>query len=215
MDQLIAIDFEHAAIDAASAAFLRMAFAGCYFRPGQSVYRNLDQRGIHGKHVRDPDYKIRARTPSAIAFPPVGGAVAGFEMVGPLFENDEHGLIAYFARTYVGRRVGAGRMPPLLGIDLRNVRNRTGAVVLWANNAVGAFRNGFPSGSLRGAARRFGHLSRAPDLDKTSQIKTSSLSIRGRRTYQIRSRKPGTTSGRSWVDIWRIGAPPPPQRCWA
>ena len=99
-----------------------------------------------GKIRPDPEFKLRAKMLSAVAFLPVEDAVAGFEMMAPLFGNDEQDLIAYFERTNVGRRVGAGRMPPLFRIDFRNVRNRTGAGALRTNSAAGAFRNGFPSG---------------------------------------------------------------------
>ena len=83
---------------------------------------------------------------SAIAFLPVEDAAAGFETMGPLFGNNDQDLHAYFERRYVGRRVGAGRRPPLFIIDLRNVRNRMGAGALRKNNAAEAFRNGFSSG---------------------------------------------------------------------
>ena len=78
---------------------------------------------------------------SAIAFPTVEDAVAGFETMGPLFEDDEQALLAYFGRTYIGRRIGAWRRPPLLRIDLRNVRNRMGKGVLRTNNAPESLRN--------------------------------------------------------------------------
>ena len=83
---------------------------------------------------------------SAIAFLPTEGDVEGFDTIGPLFENDEQDLLGYLERTYVGRRAGAWRMPPLFRIDLRHVRNRTGAGALRTNNAVEAPRDGFTSG---------------------------------------------------------------------
>ena len=94
----------------------------------------------------------------------------GFEMVGPIFENDEEDLLAYFERTYGGRRVGAGRTHPLFRIGLRKVRNRTGA---GRTMRLKRFAPDSHRESLRGTIRRFGHLARSPALDGTSQIKTS------------------------------------------
>ena len=145
-DRLLTVDFEQASINAASAAFPRMTFAGCYFHLGQSVYRNLQQHGLQAKYASDPEFKLRVKMLSAIAFLPIEDAVAGFDMLDPLFENDEQDLLGYFERTYVGRRAGAGRRPPLFRIDLWNVHNRMGAGALRTNNAVEAFHNGFSSG---------------------------------------------------------------------
>ena len=106
----------------------------------------MHQCGLQGKYASDPEFKLRAKMLSAIAFLPVEDAVEGFEMMGPLFENNEQDLLAYFERTYVGRRDGAGWRHPLFRIDLRNVRSRMGAVALRANNADESLRDGSPSG---------------------------------------------------------------------
>ena len=214
MARLLTIDFEQAAINAAPSAFPRMTFVGRYLHLGQSVYRNLRQRGIQGKYASAPEFKLRAKMISAIAFLPVEDAVAGVETIATLFENDEQDPLAYFERTYIGRMAGAGSRPPLFRIDLRNILHRMAAGALRTNNAVEAFRNGFSSGAAVGY-----HLpvwAFVESIHSQQIITDKEICDIEQGSGKVSDKKQDSRGDRLWVIADRylgdMGLSPPPQR---
>ena len=87
--------------------------AGFYSQLGQSVRRNAQRLGPQQKFADDDDgFRLEIKMISAIAFPPEGGVVTGFEISDLKFDGVEIALMRYFESTYVGKLANEVRNRP-------------------------------------------------------------------------------------------------------
>ena len=64
------MDFEKVSINATHRAFPRTTIAGGIFHLGQSIYRKVMEMGLPSKYAVSEEFRLRAKTLSAIAFLP-------------------------------------------------------------------------------------------------------------------------------------------------
>ena len=66
----IMIDFEKAAINALKAVFPATLQRGCFFHFCQNLYRSITGHGLKEKYENDPEFALKIRMLSALAFVP-------------------------------------------------------------------------------------------------------------------------------------------------
>ena len=72
-DRICAMDFEKASVNAIRHAIPRAAIAGRIFHLGGSIYRMAQDVGLSWKYQAGEEFRLRVKTLSALAFPPLEG----------------------------------------------------------------------------------------------------------------------------------------------
>ena len=93
-DRICTMDFGRASISAFTEAFQASSVVGCIFHLWQSLYRKVQQIGISGKYQAGGGFRLRVKTLSALAFPPLAGIVEGREQIEPGFPDVEQEFLA-------------------------------------------------------------------------------------------------------------------------
>ena len=145
-ERLVTTDFERAAINAFLDTYPQSEVAGRFFHLGQSVYRKVKELGLSGKYLADEGCRLRAKTLAALAFLPIEEVTEGYELIEGGFADEEQEFLAYFAATYIGRRLPAGRRRPLFEHQWWGVDDRMTTGALRTNNAIESFRIAFSRG---------------------------------------------------------------------
>ena len=73
------IDFERASKQAIEAEFPGTAVHGCYFHLTQSIYRNLQSRGLQRAYMGNSDVRLAAKSLCALAFLPENQVLEAFQ----------------------------------------------------------------------------------------------------------------------------------------
>lgn len=139
----ISVDFEQAAVRAATNVFPDASVEGCFFHLSQSIWRKLQSIGLRGAYINDDTCRLYCKLLSALAFLPPAEIPAAFEALDD--QRDELAidesvaeLYIYFEDTYIGRpqRGGRGRRRPLFPPEMWSVRQRTEDGIPRTNNKL-------------------------------------------------------------------------------
>lgn len=144
MPSKILCDFEKASINALESIFPDVEVHGCFFHFSQSIYRKIVDLGLQHRYHNEPDFSLKIRCFSALAFLPCSDVIQGFEELSE-DEDVPSEFLSYFERAYVGVARGRGatrrRGTPLYPISMWNVRSRVETNMPRTNNAQEGFHS--------------------------------------------------------------------------
>lgn len=134
----IVVDFERAAINAASNNFNKAQVHGCFFHLGQNIWRHVQQCGLQTNYAEDNEFAKNVRMLMALALVPVEDMIIAFEKLMEIpfwqdIEADEYNtqkqaLLSYFESTYIGkpgRTPNSTRRSPLFAVAMWNMYQLT------------------------------------------------------------------------------------------
>ena len=119
----IMVDFEKAPINALEENFLAV-ISGCFFHLSQSIYRQIQSRGLATLYLEDEEFAIKIKMLASLAFVPEYEVIDCFTILMGDFPESGKEIAEYFEVNYIGkRRVDQSRrIPPFqfeYGICLR------------------------------------------------------------------------------------------------
>ena len=121
-------DFEMAAVNAITNVFQTpnndLNMQGCFFHLSQNIAKRIQSEGLQSTYESNPLFALMVRHIAAIAFVPENDVLTAYEALEEILPTEAFPILDYFERTYIGRRVGAQRRPPLFRIDFWNVHNQ-------------------------------------------------------------------------------------------
>lgn len=144
----VMIDFEQAMIGALDAEFPQTAKRGCFFHFCQCLYRNIQLTGHKVEYDTNPDFALRIRMLSALAFVPLELVETFFnkyceENILPAHAQD---ILYYFEDTWIGRPDrGNRRRPPRFPLRLWNCYETVLQGLPKTNNSIEGWHHGFQS----------------------------------------------------------------------
>lgn len=122
--QTISMDFEKAAINAASDCFPNVTVHGCFFHLSQNVYRKVQSLGLQEKYQADKESSLAVRMLPALAFVPSDKVDEAFESLQDPMPAELSELVDYYEDTYIRRLRRRHRADPVFRHDIWNVNSR-------------------------------------------------------------------------------------------
>lgn len=150
--QRIMSDFELSIIQACREVYPQVPIATCFFHLSQSIFRQIQQKGLQVAYNDECDRRLRNYTHmlTALAFVPVGDVEAAFEELRSSSPPTLRPIMDYFAEYYVlGRQVlRRGRsqrasLPPRFSPELWNHYNTALRKEHRTNNCAEGWHNRF------------------------------------------------------------------------
>lgn len=145
-------DFERTILNSFSKKFPNAEQRGCFFHFNQCIYREIQGAGLKRRYDEDPDFALKMRFLSALAFVPTPDVVTAFEylVTSQHFPDEVEPVIEYFEDVWIGRpRSRTTRKPPLYQHALWNCYDVTLEGLPRTNNAVEGWHRGFDSLTTR------------------------------------------------------------------
>ncbi len=104
-------DFEERIINAAQEVFPEIQIACCFFHLGQSVYRQVHDKGLQQAYNDPDDYSVKTFIQKllALTYVPIARVQATFELLVQDAPNSIVPNLYYFKETYVAGRPARGR----------------------------------------------------------------------------------------------------------
>jgi len=92
----ITIDFEKAAINAASECFPNVEIHGCFFHLAQNIFRKVRAVGLQERYKNDEDLSLAIRMIPALAFVPLDKVTDAFESLQETLSKEISTIVEYF-----------------------------------------------------------------------------------------------------------------------
>lgn len=144
--QSITVDFEKAMLNAISVQFPGASVKGCFFHFTQCIFRAVQNHGFKLRYETDPEFALRIRMLSAIAFVPPNFVVEVFEeLCDGILPIEAQAVIDYFEDTWIGCPHRRQRRPPKYAWETWNIYSRTTDVLPRTINSVEGWHRGFES----------------------------------------------------------------------
>jgi hypothetical protein len=142
------LDFEQAAIRAATHSFPNATISGCFFHLSSNIWKNIQSLGLQQHYNDDPEFALQMRMLPALAFLPPDQVVQVFEMLSDQirenYDDEANDLLDYFENTYIGRfRRNAPRANPMFSIVMWNMFHRTQQEMPRTNNHIEGWHRKF------------------------------------------------------------------------
>lgn len=118
------MDFEKAAINAASDCFPNVTVHGCFFHLSQNVYRKVQSLGLQEKYQADKESSLAVRMLPALAFVPSDKVDEAFESLQDPMPAELSELVDYYEDTYIRRLRRRHHADPVFRHDIWNVNSR-------------------------------------------------------------------------------------------
>ena len=118
---------------------------------GQSVWRNVNDRGLRQRYTEDDQLRMLIRCLPALAFVRPPDVLDYYTVLERQFPDDRQvdDLIGYFEETYIGRRLRNGRrIVPRFPVDAWNQYDRVQNELPRTNNHVEAWHRAIESSFL-------------------------------------------------------------------
>ena len=142
----IMVDFEKAPINALEENFLAV-ISGCVFHLSQSIYRQIQSRGLATLYLEDEEFAIKIKMLASLAFVPEYEVIDCFTILMGDFPVSGKEIAEYFEVNYIGkRRVDQSRRIPPFPIRIWNMFTRVRSRLLRTNNSIEGWHNAFKSG---------------------------------------------------------------------
>jgi len=136
----ILVDFERAAMNSFSAAFINASISGCYFHLNQSLLRKVNEIGLKTIYVQNDEVRIYILSMVALPFVPPNNVPEAFDILAGAKPDCEQldELLTFFEHTYVrGRRLRCrANGPALYPIQVWNKHMADFDGVARTNNAI-------------------------------------------------------------------------------
>lgn len=118
--ETVMMDFERAVINSFKQYFPNTIIRGCFFHLNQSVYRQVQKKGLKKLYEADESVALQIKMLCALAYIPQELVVEAFEMISEETNIPVkiQPIMDYFEDTYIGRPSGKGRRPPLFEIGI-------------------------------------------------------------------------------------------------
>lgn len=120
----ILIDFEKAIINAINATMPNTIVSGCYFHLTQSLWRNVQTKGLVSLYDQEKSVRLVIRRLMALPFVPKNQTIKVFQLISNSSPEELKDYLNYFETYYIGNlKVGSKscRLVPCFPIDLWNV----------------------------------------------------------------------------------------------
>lgn len=110
----VSMDFELAAINAATVIFPNSEIFGCLYHLTSNMKKKLCTEGLHQRYSTDPQFALAARMIVALAFIPVTDLDDAMDALSTWneFPEELRPVIEWFEDTYMGRLLRSGRRRP-------------------------------------------------------------------------------------------------------
>lgn len=144
----IMIDFERAMVNAITVEFPAAIHRGCFFHFCQCLYRNIQSNGLKKRYDSDPEFAIKIRMLSALAFVPTSQVVKYFEQLcdQDILPPEAQPVLDYFEDTWIGRPVrNHRRRPPYFSHHIWNCFDAVQQGLPKTNNSIEGWHRGFQS----------------------------------------------------------------------
>ena len=82
---------------------------GCLFHFGQSVWRQIQAKGLAKKYQGEENFRLSVKKLLALAFVPINDIFTGFDLVAAEFDDDSEEFIDYFEKTWIGEPTKRGK----------------------------------------------------------------------------------------------------------
>ncbi|ODM87485.1 FLYWCH-type zinc finger-containing protein 1 [Orchesella cincta] len=144
----ITTDFEKAAKNAFEIVFPNAMQNGCLFHFGQCFWRKIQSMpDVSKNYVSDPDYALKIKCLTALAFVPPHGVKEALEVL--ITDNfyssstDIESLVDYVEDTWVGTNRRGKERQPRFAIEEWNCFHRVAENLARTNNAIEGWHRGF------------------------------------------------------------------------
>ena len=146
----VSMDYEKGLMNAFGAYFPQAQTHGCFFHLVQSVKRHIASCGLSRRYRTEPDFALKAKQISAIAFAPTHRIEEALSALRTDLPSDLQPVLDYFEDNYVGKlyMTAAGtaeRRVPTFSVSMWTVYNRTLNDDSRTNNYVEAFHRSLQS----------------------------------------------------------------------
>ena len=170
----IMVDFEKASLNALEENFIAVV-SGCFFHLSQSIYRQIQAKGLTTQYLEDQDFAIRMKMLASLAFVPEHDVIDSFTILMGDFPESAIEIAEYFEKNYIGIKLAdqSRRVPPF-PIRIWNMHTRVLSKLFRTNNSVEGWHNGFASGincSHPSFIKLLMHLQREQSLHEATLIK--------------------------------------------
>ncbi|XP_041371610.1 uncharacterized protein LOC121385139 [Gigantopelta aegis] len=108
----VTTDYEVATINALQEVFPDTHVHGCLYHLSQCVYRRVQANGLQESYTTDNELSLQIRMIPALAFVPVAGVPATFELIQEDLPEELQPILDYFEDTFIGRARRRGRREP-------------------------------------------------------------------------------------------------------
>lgn len=142
------VDFEQSMLRAIEREFPETQVKGCFFHFGQCIWRKIQACGLKQRYENDPEFALRLRMLSALAFVPIGAVTNAFESLcrDGIFNEEMFPVVDYFEDTWIGRPNNILiRRPPSFSHNLWNCHNLVLTNRPKTNNNLEGWHRGFQS----------------------------------------------------------------------
>lgn len=85
-------------------------FVGCLFHFSQSIWRQIQSKGLSTKYRDDEHFHLNVKKLIALAFVPLVDVVKGFDLVAESFDDDAEDFIDYFEKVWIGEPKRRGKI---------------------------------------------------------------------------------------------------------
>ncbi|CDW54901.1 MULE and FLYWCH domain containing protein [Trichuris trichiura] len=106
--ETITLDFEQAAMNAATATFPSVQVYGCFFHFARRLKRQLSEQGLLSAYNSDANLAIGARMIASLAFMPTEHLEEGITELSRVLQSELLPVLAWFENAYVGRAKESG-----------------------------------------------------------------------------------------------------------
>ena len=139
------MDFEKAAINSFQQVWPATQVKCCFFHLTQNIWRKVQAEGMQAAYNQDEELALRIRLLPALAFASPFDVLEVFgDVVQELPMPQATGLVLYFEKTYVGRKLPGGTyQDPLFPIEMWNYHYDTAFGLPRTTNAVEAWHRSF------------------------------------------------------------------------
>ena len=138
----ITVDFDKAMLSSIKTVFPETIIKGSFFHLCQCIYGKIQQSDLSSLFASSPDFSLRMRMISALAFCPPNCVCDAFEQLAARSTEVDHSIFGYFADEFIGR---PGGKPAEFDISLWNMHARTLSDLPGINSAVEIWHRRFQS----------------------------------------------------------------------
>uniref|UniRef100_A0A915E455 H15 domain-containing protein n=1 Tax=Ditylenchus dipsaci TaxID=166011 RepID=A0A915E455_9BILA len=122
----VSIDFEMAVISALEVVFPESDVWGCFFHLVQNMIKKLNVAGLKGRYETEPDFAVKCRMITAMAFVKPEDLMPVFAELEELLPEELDPILDWFQTYYIGFVNRRGNMVvPMFAHSLWNVYERT------------------------------------------------------------------------------------------